>query len=155
MPTTSVAPTVAARLKTLMQTNLANLGLDSAEVKVYESLPLNFVTWDNCIIGDQVDGVHDIHSIRAGRKHRDETYIQHVHFIIMRPGENATDARVQAYRLLEELEDVIADDPGIGLSIPTLVVRVVAFTCNTTPEPESMGWRAHMRADVAVSVRLT
>lgn len=153
--TVSIAPTVAAALKTQLATVLATSGLDGKPVDVFDSFPSEYVGWDTCIIGDVVDGKHEYHSIRAGRKTRQETYVQHVWFRVIRGGSESTDAKVAAFTHLAKLEDLIANDPKIGLSEVTLVMNVQGFTLNTTQEAGSGGWLAALKAEVYVSVRLT
>ena len=58
--------------------------------------------------------------------------------------------------MFSELEDLLADDPQIGLTaIPTLRLEVIAFSLNTTHEAALMGWRITLTADVLVQARLT
>lgn len=153
--TISVVPTVAAQLGELLAVALATAGENYRPVDIYDSFPPSFASWDACIIGDQVDGAHEYASLKAGRKTRQETYIQQIWFRVIRPGAQSTNARNAAFAQLGALEDMIADAPGIGLTEPTLVLNVQGFSCNTTQDAGSMGWLAVLRADVYVSVRLT
>jgi len=141
-------------LKSQLTTALVTSGLDGQPVIVMESLAAEYSTWDTCVIGDQVDGAHQYHSFKAGRKSRNESYIQHVHFRVIRGGSESTAARTAAFAHLAELEDLIADDPKIGLAEPTLILQVAGFQCNTTQEAGSAGWLANLRADISVNVRL-
>ncbi len=58
--------------------------------------------------------------------------------------------------LFKEFEDLIADDPSIGLTaLPTLVIEVNEFVLNTTQEANLKGWRAVLAVNATVSLRLS
>lgn len=153
--TTSIAPTVAAALKTQIATALAGNGEDGNDVVVYDAMPLNFVQLDTVVIGDIVDGLHQYVTMRAGRKPRDERYTQHIWIAVVRAGSESTAARTAAFSHMSEIEDMIANDPKLGLSEPTLVVSSGGFQVNTTAEAELQGWRVTIRMELHVKVRLT
>ena len=156
LPTTSVAPAVVEQLKALLATALAGMGDDGSDPTILGGFAAGYSTWDTVVMGDQVEGVHRYNNMRAGRKPRQESFIQHVWFRVIRSGAEQTAAQAAAYAQLAKLEDIIADDPGIGLGDdwPTLVLGVQAFHANTTQEGGSQGWLANIRADVSVDVRL-
>lgn len=156
LPTTSVAPTVVATLKGLIETALAGMGEGGTNPVVLGGFAAGYSTWDTVVMGDQVEGTHRYNNMRAGRKPRQESFIQHVWFRVIRSGAESTGAQQAAYAQLAKLEDIIANDPSIGLGAdwPTLVLNVQAFHANTTVEGGSQGWLANIRADVSVDVRL-
>lgn len=153
--TTSIAPTLGAQLKTVLTSELANMGLEGTDVIVMDSFTTNFASNDTCMIGDVIDGKHEYATMRAGRKHRNESFVQHVWFVAVRPGADSKDAKEAVYAHLERLENLLSDDPTAGLPVPTLRMVVNEFMCNTSQEASMNGWRAVIRASVFVQVRLT
>lgn len=154
MATASIAPTIVARFMATLPTALAGLGDNHTTPVVQESFSAEYSTWDTVIIGDQLDGTHVIQSMRAGRKTREESFIQHVWFRVVRVGAESTASRAAAFRQLAALEDLLANDPTNGTAEPTLRMNVAGFTCNTTTDAGSGGWMSVIRADVRVDVRL-
>lgn len=150
---TSIAPTVAATLATLLEEQLIGLGQNGANPVVQQGFAAQYSTWDTVIVGDQIEGVHTFHALRAGRKPREEQYKQRIWFRVIRSGPLSTAATEAAYDQLAVLENMIAEDPKIGLNEPTLVMNVETFQCNTVSDTN--GWLATIRADVKVTVRLT
>jgi len=155
--TSSVVPIVAPALKALLTTSLATSGLEGKPVNVYDSYPGDLAGWDNFIIGDQKDGLHEVPTMKAGRKAREEEYIQECIVFVIRPGAESTTARTAAFDHLQNLEDIIANDPAIGLGAtnPTLRLAVSTWKCDTYQDGGSQGWMAEITVDVLVKVRLT
>lgn len=93
--------------------------------------------------------------MRAGRKPRDELYTFDVFLQVLTPDALDETSELRALELLAELEDVVADDPGLGLggTHPTLVARVASWA-STNGLLES-GWGTVIKADIEVKSRLT
>jgi len=101
----------------------------------------------------------EIAGIKTGRKQRQEEYVIPVTFHSFRPDltvQDAATAEARAFLFLSKLEDVLADDPRLGLA--TLVqwaalgdVEIVAGS----PIPWETGWLSLLVADVVVHARLT
>ena len=156
MATTTVIPTVAAELKTLLTTALASVTYEGVAPEVFDAYPAAIAGHDYVVIGDIVDGRHSYPVMKSSRKPREEAYTQRIEFVVTRAGGESTAARTQALLMFNELEDLLADDPQIGLTaIPTLRLEVIEFGLNTTHEAASMGWRVTLTADVLVQARLT
>lgn len=101
---------------------------------------------------DVDDGEHVIPTMRAGRKPREETY--RVRVVFVAHDALADTAEVMVFALLARLEDVVADDPGLGLDgeFPTLRAMMDGFEQSTAPHAD--GWRAELEVWVRVAVRL-
>lgn len=153
-PTISYAPTVAAALKSALATALLNTGLENGDFPVYEAIPAEFTKYDQCVIGDIVHGENSYVVMRAGRKPRDEKWVQQVWFSCVRNGSEALPARQAAFVAYGKLEDAIANDPSLGTGEPTVVAKVVGFEANTIQEVALNGFRCTIRADVQIEVRL-
>lgn len=153
MATTSNVNTVAAALKTQLTTGLSSLGYEGTAPVVRHAYVHD--AWDVAVIGDVVDGEHEIPNMRAGRKHRQEMYFQLVHFFAVRPGTEPDDAKTAALSYLAVLENLLANDVSLGItSNPTLVCAMERWNLNTTADESSRGWKAEITARVQVSGRL-
>jgi len=64
----------------------------------------------------------EIATIRAGRKKRQEHYTIDVWFDVTGDGPDAQAAVERAWEMAGELEDILADDPSLGLGQPFLAV---------------------------------
>ena len=104
MATTCTVPTVKAALVS---------GLTSAlpGQQVSYGWPGDVVKRSCIYIGD-VTGRFDIPTMKAGRKHRDETYAVEVYIGVVLPGKTVEAAETQAFTLLAALEDLLANNPG-------------------------------------------
>lgn len=148
MATHSTVPTVKARLVTLLTAALPT-------TQVWYSHPGDAVETSAVYLG-AVRGSDTIPVMNGpARKKRDETYTIDVWLEAQRSGASSQEAEEAAWVLFGELEDVLADDPGLG--IPTVVSWAMlegwddflAFDLN------SGGWSARIRAGVTVKARLT
>ena len=156
MATTTVIPTVTAALKSQLTAATSSLTYEGVAPVVFDAFPAQFTGLDYVVIGDVIEGRHEYVTMKAGRKPRDESYLQRVHIITNRGGSESTDARTAAIAILNTLEDLMANDPCIGLTaIPTLRLNATEFTMNTTHEAATMGWRVTINVNVLVQARLT
>lgn len=153
--TTSIVTTVANALHAQLETALAGKADNGGNPVIVDGFGAEYSSWDTVVIGDQVNGKHEYNNMRAGRKPRTENYTQHVWFRVIRTGGGSAAARDAAIEQLAVLEDLIADDPKLGLAEPTLVLNVAGFQCNAVTDASSGGWLSTIRADVSVFVRLT
>ena len=111
----STVPTVRAQLVTRLA---ARAGLAGVQVSQYH--PGDQVQPEAIFTG-KVTGRHDISSIKAGRKNRDETYDLDVVVSVLGSTDGKLEtAETRAFALLAEIEGELADDPRIGLA-PTVV----------------------------------
>lgn len=156
MATTTVIPTVAAALKTQLTSAVSSLTYEGVAPVVFDAFPAQFTGQDYIVIGDVLEGRHEYVTMKSGRKPREESYLQRVHFMSTRGGSESTPARTAALAMLNTLENMMADDPAIGLTaIPTLRLNAQEFTLNTIHEAATMGWRVTITVDVLVQARLT
>ena len=156
MATTTVIPTVVAQLKTLIASACASLTYEGVAPQVFDSYPAAIAGADYVVLGDILEGNHSYPVMKAGRKPREESYRQHVQIFCTRGGGESTAARTAALAMMNTVENMIANDPSIGLSatIPTLRLEILKFSMNTTHEASLMGWRVVITLEVLVHARL-
>lgn len=94
--------------------------------------------------------------MRAGRKPRDEQYVVNLHLEVQCPDSADETSEARALELLAELEDLVADDPALGLSgtFPTLVAELASWSV-TNGLLDPAGWGTHITAQIEVKSRLT
>jgi hypothetical protein len=119
MATTSTLPAVKTRLVALL-----NVALD---VPAYYAWPGPNTSHECVFMGrypdlgeDRVDVTSDIATVKAGRKQRTEVYALPVTFWSFRPdlsSDGAEAAELRAFALFAGLENILADDPTLGLDI--------------------------------------
>lgn len=66
--------------------------------------------------GKTIDGLHTYTAIKAGRKPRDEVYTCKLHIDVFKPSGTAEQAETRALELFAMVENIIANDPKLGLS---------------------------------------
>lgn len=147
MATRSTVPAVRAALVALLQ---ARPGL--AGVQVGYSHPGDALERESMFLGG-TRGRHDPANLRAGRKHRDEAYTLDVWVDVSADGPTAQPASERAWALIGELEDVLADDPSLGLGQPLWAVLGECDDGHDFDE-ETRGWKARIRAGVDIKARL-
>ena len=149
MPTTSTYPALAAALKSLLTVELGT------GVTVIRGAGPKLMTKDNVMIGGVEKGSHVYPVMRAGRKPRDEQYLLIVNINCTRVGvSEPTDSEVRAFELLTALENLLAENPGLDLGIPTLRCNMEEFEADSFMEDQG-GWRTVIVAKILVQCRLT
>lgn len=155
MPTTSVIPTVKAAIISTLQ---ARAGLEDVHV-VY--------AWDGPAMEpesifldppeDVQTGQSRIPTLKAGRKARQETFNITVVVQVDQPegtADTAATTEARAYELMAEVENMLADDPGIA----AIVGSTGVFTFNDHTRsltPLDKGWRCRLEQSVECNVRLS
>lgn len=149
MTTGSSVPTIKAQLVTKLSAELSE--------SVHYSRPTSSAKKDFVFLGDVKDGRHDIPVMTAGRKKREEEYIVEVTFVSVRAGATSEDSETKCFTMLDELEDLLADDPSLGLSgsEPTLRLQIGDWYTDTAPDESARGWRCELTVDVDVRIRLS
>lgn len=110
---------------------------------------------DNVLIGGVEKGSHVYPVMRAGRKPRDEQYMLIVNINCVRVGvSEPTDAETRAFELLGSLENLLAENPGLNIGIPTLRCNMEEFEADSFMEDQG-GWRCIIVAKILVQCRLT
>ena len=110
-------------------------------------------------LGD-TDGTQELASIvaRDTRAPRNERYelqlFCHTYHVGQDPITGPADAEADAFSLLAEVEDVLADDPTVGSAAG---VASWSFLTSLRPElePFEKGWRCRLTAVLQVTARLT
>lgn len=106
------------------------------------------------VFSGRVRGRSTIPVMRAGRKKREEDYTVEVWIRVAKASTEA-DAEDRSFELLGELEDRLANDPGLGLGEPTLRATLDGWETETGFDPGTGGWETVLRADVGVANRLS
>lgn len=147
MATTSTVTTVKAQLVTSMKAST-----DMPDWVTYSWAPWGDA--DQVFLG-VVDGESNIATIKAGRKHRQETYT--VDVVLRAIGQDKTPQSAQAveeraFGYLAALEDILADDVQVdGL---TSIQWARLFDFSSTLEPKDKGWGCQITCTVEVTARL-
>lgn len=110
MATTSTVPTARAALVAALTTAVT-------PTQVAWSHPGDSREPESVYLGE-ARGSSEYATIRAGRKKRQERYGIDVIIDVATDGPDGQDASERAYELLGELEDLLADDPSLGLPPP-------------------------------------
>lgn len=166
MSQTSTLPQVKARMVTLFTAALATANKDSGPVPVTYAWPGSDGEAEAVYLGRHPDFVanplaasRDITSglatIKAGRKSRDEVYDVEATVWSFRPEldpNSAATAEAQGFAILARLEDVLADDPKIGL---TTIQHAVLGDVGVAVIPFQKGWASVLIPTITVTARLT
>lgn len=124
-----------------------------AQVQVSYSHPGDARETESVYLGE-ARGASEIPVIRAARKKREERYTIDVWFDVAGDGPTAQGASARAYELYGELEDVLADDPTLGLPAPFWAV-VGDFTETMFFDEARRGYGSLLRVGVNCVGRLT
>lgn len=156
MSTTSTVPTVKATLVTLIDAALA--------VPVTWAWPGPDAEHECVFLGPhpatadiRLDLSSQIATVKAGRKQRQEEYVVRVTVWSFRPELTTADAQTcetRAFELAAEVEDVLADNPRLGLAAGVIQYAEVDAVSSTL-FPFNSGWATELAIDVRVRARLT
>ena len=114
--TTSSVPAVKAALVAVLSAALPT-------VQVSWSDPGDVIENTSIAVGS-ASGTGAISTLRAGRKHRDESYSVEVIFSVLMPGDDPHEAEAEAFRLMAFLEDILANNPR---ALGTISAQLAAF----------------------------
>lgn len=162
MATTSTVPTVKTRLVTKITTALNNAAVGGGQIPVFYAWPGADAEPECVFLGPhpatadiRLDISHDIPTIKAARKQRQEDYTVRVTVWTFRPelsADGAEECETRAFVILGHIEDELADDTKLGLT-GRLVLKVTSIA--STLFPFSSGWACELGVDVSVSARLS
>lgn len=162
MVTSSTIPTFKAGLVTLFTSALATASRDSGQVQVSYAWPgpdtepeAVFLGFHPEIRDLRLEAVHDIPTIKAGRKQRQESYTVPVTVWTFRPDLSASAAATvesEAFTLFGLLEDELADDPQGGV---TSIQWAKVGDFSSTLWPFGKGWACELVFEIDVEARLT
>jgi hypothetical protein len=164
MSTTSTIPTVKARIVTVLTTALATAGTSGGQVPVTYAWPGPSTEPECVFLGPhpetadiRLDASHQVPTIKAGRKQRQEDYPVRVTVWEFRPDlspSDADDAEARAFLLAGAIEDALANDPTLGLA-QGVVQHITVGDISSTLFPFQKGWACELAIDVQVKARLT
>lgn len=165
MATHSTVVTVKRKIVDLLNYQLASAAPDGSAVPVTYAWPGPETGAEAVFLGRhpdlddiRVDTDHDIPTMVAGRKQRQEEYTVPLTVWTFRPDLDAGAAETcetRAFALMAEIEDVFADDPTLGLNRTDVTInwaRTDGWT--STLFPFQKGWACELTVRVAVSARL-
>jgi len=98
-------------------------------------------------------GKHEISAIKAGRKPRTETFEIAVHIYVWRPAGTQQEAEAEAFGLLLDVEDMLADAPQLDLG-PSLQWATMGAIRGTDCSPRESGADANIDFAIACQARL-
>lgn len=148
MASRSTAPTFRAALLAALQAKPA-----LAQVQTGYSHPGDAREDESIYLGE-IRGSSGVPVIRASRKKREERYTLDVWFDVDAVGPDAQTASERAWALFGELEDILADDPTVGLGAPFWAV-VGDYTETLMFDESRRGWGSLLRAGIDCEARLT
>lgn len=166
MSTSSTLPAVKAALVSLLQDALSTSGVSGGQIPVEYAWPGPDSADEMVFLGRHPDTVgnpltesgsmrSEIPTIKAGRKQRQETYTVDVTCWSFRPdltAGGAEEAETRGFQIFAEVEDVLADDPTLGLSS---IQHAVLTDVGVALIPFQSGWASVLVASVTVNARLT
>lgn len=148
MASRSTAPTFRSALLAALQAKPA-----LAQVQVTYSHPGDTREDESIYLGE-IRGDSNVATLRAGRKHREERYTLDVWIDVDAVGPDAQTASERAWALYGELEDILADDPTVGLTAPFRAV-LGDYTETLMFDESRRGWGSLLRTGVDCENRLT
>lgn len=147
MATSSTIPTAKAALVSL-------IGAALSGVQVKYGRPADNQLERECVYVGDVTGSSRVPTMRAGRKPREETYsVEVVVAVLMLEGE-VTEAEARAFTLLTEVEDVVADDPTLGIAAATGFFQATAGGFDVVSDLTQEGPACVIRFNVDCKARL-
>lgn len=96
---------------------------------------------------------HTVPTMKAGRKTRDEEYVQQLIIEVHGHGDSQETVDTRAWALLAEVENVFADDPNLG--IPDTVLWATIQSATDVGGSIDRGHACRIEVDIAVRARLT
>lgn len=165
MATHSTVPTVKARLVTVFAAALLTEGEGGTAIQVSYSWPgprtenpAVFLGYHPELKDISLDFAHEVPTIKAGRKQREETYAVPVTIWSFHPEldpTGAATAEARGFEIFGLLEDVLADDPTLGLTgTPPPIKAATVADSKSIIWPFKQGWAVSLEFNVAVQARL-
>jgi hypothetical protein len=155
MATTTTVPTIKTQLVSQLQARTNLSGVTIAYSWPGTVMPAGTGPIEVIFLG-KVDVDASIPSLKAGRKQRQEDYTLDVVFWVIQPfdrPDRAQDSEARCLVLFNELEDLLAEDPLIGLTASTLQwMKIVGWDIEHAPVQK--GWATQIVAKLEVHARL-
>lgn len=146
MATTSTVPTAKAALVALIDAAL--------EVQVTYGRPADGELQRECVWVGNVTGQQRVPTMKAGRKARHETYSVEVIAWVDNDRGLVSDAEARCFELLGSVEDVVADDPTLGIATGLTYFKAEAGDFETAADL-IVGPAAAIRLNIDCEARLS
>ena len=155
MATTSVVPTVIDRIVAAVTAEMTG---SLADVKTAQAWPGPEAKRRMFLLGETTWPRYAIATIKAGRKQRDERFsIEFEAWVLGTKNttpSNPGPARDEAFAMVAEAENVLADDPSIGLGNTVQWVQIQPKSAGPR-QFEKGGWAYRITGDFVALARLT
>lgn len=143
-----------ASLQTILTT-----ALTGTTTQVWRGVKMDRVPPEFISIGGMVEGNHNYPVMKAGRKKRQETYKLITNIHVVRGGPDPAEAEAKALELYGIIEDSLANDPSMGLSVPPYsyhnpVCNVAELELDSFYDDSRNGWRTLVIAKILIDLRL-
>lgn len=159
----STVPAVKTQLVAQLTAALATAGSDGGQVPVYYAWPGPQTPSETVFLGRhpeiddiRLDVTHELPTVKAARKQRSELYELPCTIWTFRPdlsADGAEECETRAFKLLEPVEGLVADDPTIGLAATDINwVRVARLEPSLWPFQK--GWACELLVVFEVQARL-
>lgn len=129
---------------------------DMTGVQVVYSWPGPTTRPEAVFFGESLSGESEIPTIKAGRKQRSETYeleiVCWVFLTASTPTTGAQEAEARAFELMQSVDDLLADDPQVGVQFVQWA-RLGNF--ESLLAPVEKGWACALSRKINVQARLT
>jgi len=149
MATTSIRTAAKAKLVDLLAGRP-----ELAGVQVAYAEPVSNVEAEHVFLGG-ARGLVNIPTMRTGRKTRDDTFVQEIHFTAGKPDQTAEQADTRVEEMYGALENLLATDPSLenldGLKWAIQNGEVEFFE----PEAHAEGYVGYCTARIELKSRLT
>lgn len=163
MAEVSTVVTVKKQIVTKLTTALDAAGVSGGQIPVDYAWPGAGTAPEAVFLGRhpelddlRLDVDHDLRTLVAGRKQRQEVYELPMTVWTFRPdltADGAETCETRAFAILDPIEDVFADDPTIGLGSGVVQwVRIGGFA--STLWPFQKGWACELLLTLNVQARL-
>jgi len=149
--TSSTVATVRTQLVTLISAALPGIAVTRTRPRLAE------LEREHIWLEPRATGRHEIAAIKAGRKPRQESYTLTAVVSVLDQDESDGPevAEARALVLLSEIEDVLADDPRLGLAGAIDWATASEFESQVFLSAEPEGWLAEAKLGIDVVARLT
>lgn len=145
--TTTPYPQIAAAFKTQLETLYPR--------EVFRGVAMDRAPMQYFALTGVEQGINDWATMRAGRKPREGSFQLRLIIVVHRGGSDSVAAEDEALERMGAVEDLIAENPGLGLAIPSLRMIVDEWEMDVFQSGERNGWTAWLEMKVRASFRLT
>jgi len=152
IPVASTAVLVMDKVLSELATVMVGTGENGKDVNVVDGADYSAMYSDEIWVQDIKDGLTRIPVMRAGRKKREETYQLVIKVRTVRV--DRRDSRVAVFAHFAAVEDWLANNPGLGLNIPTLRATTIDWSFESNYEEGNRGWRSTITISPTIESRL-